>query len=88
MAKLICGRCSDALDCLEDRLNTLPAQDDSGVFGGTSPKQRQKSEVYTMVVYIKKRKSLLPVLIQEMQHSSYLTNHATPPWLSSLRSLK
>jgi len=38
----------------------------------------KKSEVYTMVVYIKKRPSLLPVLIQEMQHSSYLTNHATP----------
>jgi len=31
-----------------------------------------------MVVYIKKRQSLLPVLIQEMQHSSYLMNHATP----------
>ena len=41
MAKLICGRCSDALDCLEDKLNTPASQDDSGVFGGTSPKQRQ-----------------------------------------------
>ena len=78
MAKLICGRCSDALDCLEDRLNTSAAQDDSGVFGGTSPKQRQNQKFIQWWFTSKKRPSLLPVLIQEMQHSVTLNEPRDP----------